>query len=105
MGIATAIIAFLGTVVGIIIKRHQDRERELLSWAMQAALKDYEIESEDDSLPKKPISSHLYFHYHWLKIIDSGKASPQELKTLTRISFALVSVSSEVHKEISANEN
>lgn len=117
--IGAVIVAGIGaiaTFATIFIKGRLDRQRELLGWAMQAALKDFEISKNLESLKPieqeknkkgdkelliqekdKIISSYLYFHYHWLQKIDSGKANKETLISLTNESLVLVKASKNAH--------
>lgn len=86
IGILASVISALGTYFITTKKAEKDRERELLGWAMQAALKDFELKE------KKKISSHLYFHYHWLHLVDKNLASEEALEELTIKAMKLNSI-------------
>lgn len=79
-----SVLAVVMTFIGLWVKNIHTRERELLGWAMQAALKDFEVQDN-----KKTISSHLYFHYHWLKGVDTGRATTDLIKQLTEEALKL----------------
>jgi len=74
-------IGFGGAILSSYLHSRADRHKELLGWAIQAAIEDFKADqaSAKDSDKVPPISSYTYFHYHFFKLLDQGRVTPEDI--------------------------
>ena len=71
-----------GAILSSYLHSRADRHKELLSWAIQAAIEDFKADqaSTKDAAKVPPISSYTYFHYHFFKLLDDGLLTPEAIE-------------------------
>ena len=82
--IVAAIAGFVSALFSSSIKSKGDRQRELLGWAIQAAIEDFKADNEVANGPHEipPLSTYTYFHFNYFKLLESKKATPKRVHEL-----------------------
>ena len=88
------IIGLGGAIFSTYLHSRADRNKELLSWAIQAAIEDFKADQSSAKDPARvlPISSYTYFHYHFFKLLEEGRATPEYIEKVADEASKIVDV-------------
>ena len=83
-GLVGGLVVAAGTLFTSLLKSRAERNRELLAQACRTALADFSADNEHVGPEKEllPLSTYIYFHFHFFKLLETGKVSVESIATL-----------------------
>ena len=83
-GVAGGLIVAVGTILTSLLKAHNERNRELLQQACNTALADFSADTKNAEPTEHilPLSTYIYFHFHFFKLLESDKISEERILQL-----------------------
>ncbi|NEQ47799.1 MAG: hypothetical protein F6K00_31430 [Leptolyngbya sp. SIOISBB] len=83
-GVAGGLVVAVGTLFTSLLKSRAEKNRELLSQACRTALADFSADSEHVGSDGEllPLSTYIYFHFHFFKLLEAEDVSARSIATL-----------------------
>lgn len=83
-GVVGGLIVAAGTILTSLLKAHNERNRELLQQACNTALADFSADTKNTEPAEHilPLSTYIYFHFHFFKLLESDKISEERILKL-----------------------
>ena len=79
------LIGCFATIFATRYKAKSDRSKELMALAVQAGIEAFKADRNnhsDSELANRPMSFYIFFHYNFLHLVESGKVSESEIKSI-----------------------